>query len=79
MYSGYFIRITPSLGSHYSNVLISNFSYWLSLVTFSFFFECLEKYIIIVIIIYYAFIKSIHGLAPIGYKTCHLIIHKYSG
>ena len=25
----------------------------------------------------YAFIKSIQGLAPYGYRTCHRIIQKY--
>ena len=28
--------------------------------------------------IYYMFIKSIQGLAPIGYRTCHQIIQKYN-
>ena len=28
--------------------------------------------------IYYAFIKSIQGLAPIGYRTCHRIIQKHN-
>ena len=36
---------------------------------------------IIIIIIYYAFIRSIQGYKPIGYRTCHWIVHKekYSG
>ena len=36
---------------------------------------------IIIIIIYYAFIRSIQGHKPIGYRTCHWIVHKekYSG
>ena len=29
-------------------------------------------------VIYYAFIKSIPGLAPFGYRTCHRIIQKYN-
>jgi hypothetical protein len=35
--------------------------------------------IIIIIIIYYAFIKSVQGSSPSGYRTCQLVIHKYSG
>jgi hypothetical protein len=29
--------------------------------------------------IYYAFIKSIQGLIPIGYRTCRRIIQRYLG
>ena len=38
-------------------------------------------WIIIIIIIYYAFIRSIQGYKPIGYRTCRWIVHKekYSG
>ena len=33
----------------------------------------------IYLFIYYAFIKSIQGLIPIGYRTCRRIIQKYLG